>query len=171
MKIAFICPWYGPDIPGGAEAEARRTVENLHQRGIPVEVWTTCVKDFEGDWGRNYYPAGDSQVNGVPVKRFPVGPRNGELFSSLNRRILSGEKLSRQEEDLFFQHMINSPLLYQHIRHQGPETFYFLSPIFSVPPIMGPGYFRTVLSLSPAFMMKVMPIWKSWVNCFTGCGG
>ena len=128
MKIAFICPWYGPDIPGGAEAEARRTVENLHQRGIPVEVWTTCVKDFEGDWGRNYYPAGDCQVNGVLVKRFPVGSRNGELFSSLNRRILSGEKLSRQEEDLFFQHMINSPLLYQYIRHQGPETLLFFIP-------------------------------------------
>jgi len=128
MKIAFICPWYGPDIPGGAEAEARRTVENLHQRGIPVEVWTTCVKDFEGDWSRDYYPAGDDQVNGVPVKRFPVSPRNGELFSSLNRRILSGEKHSRQEEDLFFQHMINSPLLYQHIRRHGFETLLFFIP-------------------------------------------
>ena len=128
MKIAFICPWYGPDIPGGAEAEARRTVENLHQRGIPVEVWTTCVKDFEGDWSRNDYPAGEAQVNGVPVKRFPVSPRNGELFSSLNRRIMAGEKLSRQEEDLFFQHMINSPLLYQYIRRHGSDTLLFFIP-------------------------------------------
>jgi glycosyltransferase involved in cell wall biosynthesis len=128
MRIAFVCPWYGADIPGGAEAEARRTVENLHQRRIPVEVWTTCVKDFEGDWGRNYYPAGDSEVNGVLVRRFPVGPRNGELFSSLNRRILSGEKLSGPEEDLFFQHMINSPLLYQYIRLHGPETLLFFIP-------------------------------------------
>ena len=58
MKIAFICPWYGKDIPGGAEAECRRTVENLHQRGVAVEVWTTGVKDFEGDWSVNYYRAG-----------------------------------------------------------------------------------------------------------------
>jgi glycosyltransferase involved in cell wall biosynthesis len=128
MKIAFVCPWYGPDIPGGAEAETRRTVENLHQRGIPVEVWTTCVRDFEGDWGRNYFPTGDFRINGVPVKRFAVGPRDGELFSSLNRRILSGEKLSREEEDLFFQHMINSPLLYQQIRRYGPETLLFFIP-------------------------------------------
>lgn len=128
MKIAFICPWYGPDIPGGAEAEGRRTVENLHQRGIPVEVWTTCVKDFEGNWSRNDYPAGDAQINRVPVKRFPVSPRNGELFSSLNRRIMTGERLSRQEEDLFFQHMINSPLLYQHIRRHGFEYLLFFIP-------------------------------------------
>src|SRR4030042_3174303 len=128
IKTAFICPWYGPDIPGGAEAEARRTVENLHQRGMPVEGWTTCVKDFEGDWSRNDYPAGEAQVNGVPVKRFPVSPRNGELFSSLNRRIMAGEKLSRQEEDLFFQHMINSPLLYQYIRRHGYDTLLFFIP-------------------------------------------
>ena len=138
MKIAFICPWYGPDIPGGAEAKARRTVENLSQRGIPVEVWTTCVKDFEGNWASNYYPAEDSHINGIKVKRFPVGPRNGELFATLNRRILSGETLSREEEDLFFQHMINSPLLYRYIRDQGPKTSYFLFPISSAPPIMGP---------------------------------
>ncbi len=128
MKIAFICPWYGLDIPGGAEAEARRTIENLHQRGISVEVWTTCVKDFEGNWSRNYYPAGETQANGVPVTRFPVSPRNGELFSALNRRIMTGEKLSYQEEDLFFQHMINSPLLYQHIRLHGLGTLLFFIP-------------------------------------------
>jgi glycosyltransferase involved in cell wall biosynthesis len=128
MKVAFICPWYGPDIPGGAEAEARRTVENLSQRGIQVEVWTTCVKDFEGDWADNVYPAGDSLINGVLVKRFPVIARNGELFATLNRRILSGEKLSGEEEDLFFQHMINSPRLYQHIRNQGRSFILFFIP-------------------------------------------
>jgi glycosyltransferase involved in cell wall biosynthesis len=128
MRIAFICPWYGPDIPGGAEAEARRTVENLHQRNLPVEVWTTCVKDFEGDWSRNYHPAGDEEINGVPVKRFPVSSRNGELFATLNRRIISGEKLSREEEDLFFQHMINSPELYRYIGRHGREALLFFIP-------------------------------------------
>jgi len=28
------------------------------------------------------------------------------------------------------------------------------------------GFYRVALSLFPAFMMKAMPIWKSWVNCF-----
>jgi glycosyltransferase involved in cell wall biosynthesis len=128
MKIAFICPWYGSDIPGGAEAEARRTVENLKQREVPVEVWTTCVKDFEGDWSRNHHPAGETLINDVKVKRFPVSSRNGELFATLNRRILNGEKLSREEEDLFFQHMINSPDLYQYIRRHGSEALLFFIP-------------------------------------------
>jgi len=128
MKIVFVCPWYGPDIPGGAEAEARRTVENLRQRGEAVEVWTTCLKDFEGDWAFNYYPAGDDQVNGVPVKRFPVGPRNGELFATLNRQVLSGARLSREEEKLFFEHMIQSPALIHQIQHQGHNCLFFFIP-------------------------------------------
>jgi glycosyltransferase involved in cell wall biosynthesis len=128
MKVAFICPWYGPDIAGGAEAEARRTVENLHQRGLAVEVWTTCVKDFEGDWGRNFHRAGETEVNGLPVKRFPVDSRNGELFAALNRRILSGESLLPEEEDLFFRHMINSSELYQHISRFGSDYLLFFIP-------------------------------------------
>jgi len=132
MKVAFICPWYGPDIPGGAEAEARRTVENLKERGVPVEVWTTCIRDFEGDWGRNVHPPGETEINGVPVIRFPVGPRNGELFTALNRRVMAGEGLSREEEALFFRHMVHVPLLVQHIRRQGPRyQMFFIPYLFS----------------------------------------
>lgn len=132
MKIAFICPWYGKDIPGGAEAECRRTVENLHQRGVTVEVWTTCVRDFEGDWSRNHYPAGDYQVEGVPVKRFAVTRRSGELFTQLNRRILAGETLSREEEKSFLEHMINSPGLYRHVQRQGAQyLLVFIPYLFS----------------------------------------
>jgi glycosyltransferase involved in cell wall biosynthesis len=132
MKIAFICPWYGKDIPGGAEAECRRTVENLHQRGVTVEVWTTCVRDFEGNWALNHYPAGDYQVEGVPVKRFAVSRRSGELFSQLNQRILAGETLSRDEEKLFLEHMINSPGLYRHVQRQGAQyLLVFIPYLFS----------------------------------------
>ncbi|MCU0579659.1 MAG: glycosyltransferase family 4 protein [Desulfobacterota bacterium] len=132
MRIAFICPWYGKDIPGGAEAECRRTVENLHQRGLAVEVWTTCVRDFEGDWSRNHYRVGDYQVEGVPVKRFAVTRRDGELFHQLNQRILAGEALSREEEKLFLEHMINSPGLYQHLQRQGSRyLLVFIPYLFS----------------------------------------
>jgi len=132
MRIAFICPWYGKDIPGGAEAECRRTVENLHQRGLAVEVWTTCVRDFEGDWSRNHYRVGEDQVEGVPVKRFAVTRRDGELFQQLNQRILAGESLSREEEKLFLEHMINSPGLYQHLQRQGSQyLLVFIPYLFS----------------------------------------
>jgi glycosyltransferase involved in cell wall biosynthesis len=132
MKIAFICPWYGKDIPGGAEAECRRTVENLQQRGLAVEVWTTCVRDFEGDWSLNYYRPGEYRVEGIAVKRFAVSRRNGELFSRLNQRIMAGEALPREEEKLFLEHMINSPGLYQHLQRQGPHyLLVFIPYLFS----------------------------------------
>jgi glycosyltransferase involved in cell wall biosynthesis len=161
MKIAFICPWYGQDIPGGAEAECRRTAENLHQRGVAVEVWTTCVRDFEGDWSVNYYRAGDYRVEGVPVKRFAVTQRNSEIFGRLNQRILAGEQIPREEEKLFFENMINSPGLIQHIQRQGADyllvfipylfsTTYFGSRIhpertFIIPCLHDEGYARMTL--------------------------
>ncbi|MBI5585436.1 MAG: glycosyltransferase family 4 protein [Deltaproteobacteria bacterium] len=132
MRIAFICPWYGKDIPGGAEAECRRTVENLRQRGVDVEVWTTCVRDFEGDWSLNHYRPGDYRVEGVPVKRFAVTRRNAELFGGLNERIMKQEPLGRDEEKLFFEHMINSPGLYQHLRRHGSDyLLVFIPYLFS----------------------------------------
>ena len=44
MKIAFVTPWYGPDIPGGSEAEARRTIEKLQQSGVDEML----ARDSEG---------------------------------------------------------------------------------------------------------------------------
>ena len=128
LKVAFICPWYGKDIAGGAEAECRRTAENLHQRGVAVEVWTTCLHDFEGDWSLNHYRVGDYQVEGVPVKRFAVSRRNGELFGRLNQQIMNGEPVTREEENLFFEHMINSPGLSQHIQRYGAEALLVFIP-------------------------------------------
>ena len=151
MKIAFICPWYGKDIPGGAEAECRRTVENLHQRGIDVEVWTTCVRDFEGDWSRNHYRAGDYQVEGVPVKRFAVSSRNGTLFGRLNQQIMNGEPLSREEEKLFFEHMINSPGLYQHIRRHGSEAL-----LVFIPYLFSTSYFGSRIHPKQSFIIPCL---------------
>ena len=139
MKIAFICPWYGKDIAGGAEAECRRTVENLHQRGIAVEVWTTCLRDFEGDWSLNHYRVGDYQVEGVPVKRFAVSRRNGELFGRLNQQIMNGEPVSGEEENLFFKHMINSPGLCQHIERHGSEALLIFIPYLFSTTFFGAG--------------------------------
>ena len=54
-KIGFVTSWYGDDISGGAEAMLRDLTENLHKQNIPVEILTTCVKDFRSDWNKNYY--------------------------------------------------------------------------------------------------------------------
>ena len=106
MKLAFVTPWYGPNIPGGAEALTRRTAERLHTAGMDVEVLTTCIKDFYGDWGQNYHQPGKDQVNGVTVRRFPVEKRNQQAFQQINWRLLNNLSVSgagAAEDALIFE--------------------------------------------------------------------
>ena len=69
MKLAVVVQRYGADINGGAELHARYIAEQL-ARHAEVEVLTTCARDYI-TW-QNELPAGVEQVNGIPVRRFPV---------------------------------------------------------------------------------------------------
>lgn len=132
MKLAIVIPWYGIDIPGGAEAMVCRIAENLSLRGWPVEVLTTCIRDFHADWGKNYHRPGIYQINGVPVHRFRVERRQRELFDAVNRKLLLGLPVSAAEERFFLSEMINSPDLYRFIRsHQDDYFFIFVPYLFS----------------------------------------
>lgn len=51
-RLTFVTPWFGPDIPGGMEAETRRTIAHLQAAGFTVDVLTTCIRDFHADWGK-----------------------------------------------------------------------------------------------------------------------
>lgn len=126
-KIAFVIPWYGEDISGGAESECRRTAENLHKRGYDVEVLTTCVKEFESDWSANYYNEGNYRINGVTVRRFRVRPRDAELFHSINYKLLNHLSISQQEEEHFVKESVNSDNLYRYIgQHIEDRIFIFI---------------------------------------------
>src|SRR5205807_4079260 len=50
MKLAFVVPWFGAGIPGGAETACRLTAAKLREAGVPVEVLTTCIREFRSDW-------------------------------------------------------------------------------------------------------------------------
>ncbi len=75
--IAVVLPWYGPDTAGGAEAHARELVSALHQAGVPVEVWTTTARDAAAPLAP-FYPYGDSELDGVLVRRFSANLGTGE---------------------------------------------------------------------------------------------
>ena len=49
-KIGIVTPWFGMEIPGGAEAEIRGLALHLAQAGVKLEILTTCVKEFLSDW-------------------------------------------------------------------------------------------------------------------------
>lgn len=129
-KIAFIPPWFGDEIPGGAEMELREVSRHLKEAGAEVEILTTCVKEFGADWSVNFHKPGDSvSAAGIPVKRFPVRKRNTAAFDAINLKIMQGQSIPLEEEDIFLWEMVNSPELYDYIRwHQAEYTAFVFIP-------------------------------------------
>ncbi len=128
VKIAFVTPWYGPDVPGGAEAETRRTAEHLHRAGMDVEVLTTTVRDLYADWGRNHHRAGVSEVNGVTVRRFGVKKREKAAFDAVNFRLMQGWSITAVQEQSYINNMIHCPDLYEFIREQSQNYIFIFIP-------------------------------------------
>lgn len=130
-KIAFVPPWYGVDIPGGAEAHCRRTAEELRRRGLEVEVLTTCARDLYSDWGRDIHRPGVSEVNGVPVRRFPVRRRDRARFDAANLKLMHGLYVTPEEECVYMEEMIHSDELYRFIAdHRDEYVFFFIPYMF-----------------------------------------
>ena len=87
MKLAVVVQRYGLDINGGAELHARYVAERLSGRA-EGEVLTTCARDYI-TW-RNELPAGESEVNGLRVRRFPVRrERDPERFGRWSHHVFS----------------------------------------------------------------------------------
>jgi hypothetical protein len=92
--ITFVTPWYSPNIAGGAELQCRRTAEELHARGVPIEVWSTTAGGLMTDWTAPAFAVGPDVINGVPVRRFPV-----RVASALYSAIL--DKIAQQDNNVF----------------------------------------------------------------------
>ncbi len=129
MKLAFVVPWYGLQATGGAETAARHVAEALHHRaGFDVEVLTTCSREFAGDWAANELPEGTDVVNGVPVRRFPVRPRDAAAFDRINARLMADDPIDPDEERVFIREMINSDALCDFIRDHVGRYFLIFTP-------------------------------------------
>ena len=120
-KLGFVIPWYSEDITGGAETELKELAHHLHDEGVPLEILTTCVKSFRDDWGRNHYRPGLTREAGIPVRRFEVRPRDAAAFDGVNIRLMRGERISPQEEEVFCREIINSPALYEYLKEHSDE--------------------------------------------------
>jgi glycosyltransferase involved in cell wall biosynthesis len=128
MKVAFVTPWYGADIPGGMESLTRGTAEHLHAAGLDVEVITTCIRDFHADWATNHHRPGLDSVRGVPVRRFAVQKRDRQAFDEINGRLLRGQPISPAEEQTFIQEMFRTPDLYAYLAAHSHDYLYFFVP-------------------------------------------
>ncbi len=119
MKIACVVHRFGADIAGGSEAHCRHVAERLaamHE----VTVLTTCAKDHI-TW-RNEYPAGDSMLGPIRVRRFPVArQRSLHRFHDVSEVAFSGTASVEEQEDWFRENGPDSPDLVAHIRERGRE--------------------------------------------------
>lgn len=93
MRIAFVVQRYGVEVNGGAEVLCRWVAERM-QRFFDIEVLTTCALDYLS-WA-NHYPAGETRINNVIVRRFPVDvPRDMNKFIAFDKA-LQPERSRRQ---------------------------------------------------------------------------
>jgi glycosyltransferase involved in cell wall biosynthesis len=131
-RATFVVPWYGEKIPGGAEAETRRTAQNLAGAGVEVTVLATCLSGLGSDWDHDHYPPGESVEDGVRVIRFPSATRDGARFNALNTRICGGKRISASEEQTFFANMVYSPELFAYLAaHPEMGPFFFIPYLFT----------------------------------------
>jgi glycosyltransferase involved in cell wall biosynthesis len=119
MKIACVVHRYGADIAGGSEAHCRHVAERLAARH-DVTVLTTCAKDHI-TW-RNEYPAGDTRIDGVLIRRFPVvRQRSLNRFKDVSDVAFSGTAGEDEQNEWFRENGPDAPALLAFLRDHGRE--------------------------------------------------
>jgi glycosyltransferase involved in cell wall biosynthesis len=131
-KIGFVLPWYGQNIPGGAEAEALGLIDNLKSH-FDVEVLTTCVKDFFSDWNENFWKEGTYFENGVKIMRLKVDKKDRFDFHNVNRLLMNGKRPDLDEEKIYMRGQVSSRGLNSFIKTNVLNYKYF----FSMPYMFG----------------------------------
>lgn len=97
-KIGFVVQRYGLEVNGGAEYHCRVLAEKL-KAIFEVEVLTTCAKNYL-TWENEYVP-GNSIVNGIVVRRFPVEKARESVRAYKLGRILRKRSLPQKLLRLF----------------------------------------------------------------------
>jgi len=97
ISIGIVVQRYGNEVIGGAETLARNVAERLRRQGSRVTVFTTCARDYL-TW-RNEYPAGESILRGVAIRRFPVArERDMAAFNRFSAEFFAQAAAERDEE-------------------------------------------------------------------------
>jgi glycosyltransferase involved in cell wall biosynthesis len=116
MKLAFITPRYGGEIPSGAEHACRLLAEQLSLRH-DVEVLTTTARD-KRTW-RNEYAEGADRIRGVLVRRFAVNqPHDANAFRQFSDRILASPRSRGEELEWVRRLGPSAPGLVEHLKRQ-----------------------------------------------------
>lgn len=134
MRLAFVLPRFGPGVVGGAELLGWRLAERLAKEH-EVEILTTCALDHF-TWV-NQLPPGAEMHGDVKVHRFLVDPRDIGIHSELERAIVSGFRLTSQEEIEWLRSGVASTGMEQYL--ESNSSSYDL--IVALPYLFGTTYF------------------------------
>jgi len=98
IRIGVVVQRYGSTVLGGAETLAREVAERLNAADFDITVFTTTARDYV-TW-ENEYPAGESILRGVRIRRFPVERvRDIDRFNRRSEAFFSQPPASRNEEE------------------------------------------------------------------------
>jgi len=124
VKLAVVVQRYGADLNGGAELHARYVSEHL-ARHTDVEVLTTCARDYI-TW-ENAFEPGLGEVNGLPVRRFPVSRvRDPDDFGRRSERVFQRKHSLADELSWIDSEGPKSPALIEYIREHATAHDYFI---------------------------------------------
>jgi glycosyltransferase involved in cell wall biosynthesis len=98
VKLAVVTPRYGTEVPGGAETAARLLATHLARReGFTVEALSTCAL-VASTWA-DHYPSGETEIDGVRVRRFPVtGTRSADFDARTDLVVSRSRRVSDREQ-------------------------------------------------------------------------
>lgn len=126
--LAFVVPWFGDEVRGGAELQAWETARELARRGCRVEVLTTCSRSFLHRWDEDFHPPGESEREGVMVRRFPVDRRDEARFGAAARALHGRARPAAAVERDFVSENINSSALYRFIAENAERCLFVFTP-------------------------------------------
>jgi glycosyltransferase involved in cell wall biosynthesis len=130
-RIAVVVQRYGEEVNGGAELLARWLAERLTSLA-DVHAVTTCAVDYH-TWA-NHYPAGESQLNGVTLHRFPVdAPRNWAAVQRMTQKLFRNDYSPLAELDwMRAQGPISTPLFnFINEREGAFDAFIFVTYLYA----------------------------------------
>ncbi|MCX6553520.1 MAG: hypothetical protein NTZ12_00670 [Candidatus Aminicenantes bacterium] len=147
--IGFVVQRYGKDVIGGSESLARDLAERLVKEGFRIIVFTTCARDYQ-TW-RNEYPAGESLLHGVTIRRFPVRrERDIDEFNLISERFFAAAAADRDEQEWLEAQGPFCPALVDALAaaQETIDLFFFFTYLY-YPTVIGSGVVRKPVVLFP----------------------
>lgn len=138
MRLACVVHRFGAEIAGGSEGHCRVIAERLAEQH-DVTILTTTAKDHVS-W-RNEYPAGESTLGRLRLRRFPVvRQRVIREFADISEVVFSGDAPADVQTEWFRMNGPEAPDLLAYLRQHGHDfdrilfwSFRYYQSFFGVP--------------------------------------